>query len=451
MTKPPAQDSILVVDDAPDTLEVLRRNFSSAGFLVFTASDADEAIRVLESAHIDLVVTDFKMPKVNGLDLTRHVRENHRDTEVLMITGYPSLEGAVKAIKTGADDYLAKPFTDEELFDAVNRVLKKLKDRRRYRKEHAEGPIAMAGLIGLSPAMKEVFTVIQKAAATTATVLITGESGTGKEVAARAIHYNSDRASSPFVAVNCSAIPENLQESELFGYVRGAFTGADQSRAGFFHAADGGTIFLDEVSETCLSMQAKLLRVIQEREIYMLGSSRPVHVDVRILASTNKDLSDAVRKGTFREDLFYRLNVVSLDLPPLRERREDIGVLVDHFLSKYSEELKQPPRRFSDRALSALQNYEWPGNVRELENLVHRLLIIVDGDVIDVPDLPVCMRFSLARESGLDRSLAEVEAEHILRVVNSLRGNKTRAAEILGIDRKTLREKLKKLGPSSGG
>ncbi len=447
MEKYSREESVLVVDDVADTLEVLQRNLSSVGFTVFTASSVTEAIRVLESTPIDLVITDFKMPNINGLDLTRHVRENLKNTEVMMITGYPSLEGAVKAVKTGAEDYLAKPFTDEELFATVDRVLSKLKMRRAGRIKPREKGLKFDGLIGESQIMQDVFRVITKAAQTTATVLITGESGTGKEIAARAIHYSSDRAQAPFIAVNCSAIPESLQESELFGYVKGAFTGADQSRAGLFQTADRGTVFLDEVSETSLSMQAKLLRVIQEKEIFMLGSSRPIKVDVRILASTNKNLTNAIKKGTFREDLFYRLNVISLELPPLRERREEILILVDYFVSRFAKELKREAPRFSDKALYTLQNYEWPGNVRELENLIQRLIIMIDADIIDIADLPSYMRFSAVRESGLNRSLAEVEAEYILNVLNKVQGNKTKAAEILGIDRKTLREKLKRIEP----
>ena len=278
-------------------------------------------------------------------------------------------------------------------------------------------------------------------------MLITGESGTGKELVARAIHYNSDRASAPFIAVNCGAIPEGLLESELFGYVKGAFTGANQSRAGFFQTADQGTIFLDEISVTSLSMQVKLLRVLQEKEIFMVGSSRPLRVDVRILASTNIDLLSLVKKGDFREDLFYRLNVISMEIPPLRERENDILLLANHFITKFPIEMGKTPHHLSDKASQVLKNYDWPGNVRELENVIQRLAVMTDGDVIDVPDLPSHMRFSALRETGLNRTLAEVEAEHILNVLAGVNENRTRAAEILGIDRKTLRERLKKIQP----
>jgi two-component system, NtrC family, response regulator HydG len=277
-------------------------------------------------------------------------------------------------------------------------------------------------------------------------VLISGESGTGKELVARAIHYCSPRAAAPLVPVNCGGIPETLLESELFGYVKGAFTGATESRAGFFQTADGGTIFLDEISETSLNMQVKLLRVLQEREIYMVGSTRRKKVDVRVLASTNKSLPRLVEKGLFREDLYFRLNVVTIELPPLRDREDDIVLLANHFGRKYAHESGKPPPRFTDDALRALkEGCSWPGNVRELENVVHRLVVMSEGDRIDVPDLPAVMRFSVPRQSDLSRTLAQVEAEYIRNVLTSVGGNRTRAAEILAVDRKTLREKLKRL------
>jgi DNA-binding NtrC family response regulator len=437
-------DRILVVDDAPTTLEVLQRNLTSQGYQVFTAPGVPEAINVLDTTPVDLVITDLKMPGASGLDLIRHVRENFKEIEVMMLTGYPTIESAVKAVKTGAEDYLTKPFTDEELFSAVERVLDKLHLRRAAQPPLTQSRIASHyGLIGESEAMQKVFGAIEKAASTPATVLISGESGTGKELLARAIHYHSPRASAPFVPVNCGAIPEELLESELFGHIKGAFTGATETRAGFFQTADGGTIFLDEISETSLSMQVKLLRVLQDKEVCMVGSTRPRKVDVRILASTNKDLPSLVKKGIFREDLFFRINVITIEIPPLRERGDDILLLTQFFTTKFSEELGKPIPRFSDNALQVLRNYYWPGNVRELENVIQRLVIMTDGDLIEVPDLPSLMRFSALRETGLHRTLAEVEAEYIRNVLASVNGNKTRAAEILGIDRKTLRERLK--------
>jgi DNA-binding NtrC family response regulator len=300
-------------------------------------------------------------------------------------------------------------------------------------------------LIGESEAMRNVFQAINKATSSKATVLISGESGTGKELAARAIHYSGPWASAAFVPVNCGGIPENLLESELFGHVKGAFTGASDSRAGFFHVADGGTIFLDEIGNTSMQMQVKLLRVLQDGEIQMVGSARPRHVDIRILAATNKDLHTLVKNGLFREDLFFRLNVITIQMPPLREREDDVLLLAVHFAKKFAEELGKTPPILSDGVLLALRNYHWPGNVRELQNLVQRLTVMSDGDRIDVPDLPPMMRFSASRGAGLERTLAEVEAEHIRNVLASTGGNKVRAAKILGIDRKTLREKLRAL------
>jgi len=291
--------------------------------------------------------------------------------------------------------------------------------------------------------MQKVIGSILKAASTPATVLISGESGTGKELVARAIHYNSPRAAAPFVPINCGAIPEQLLESELFGHVKGAFTGATETRAGFFQTADGGTIFLDDISETSVSMQIKLLRVLQEKEICMVGSTRSQKVDVRILASTNKDLPSLVKKDAFREDLFYRIHVITIELPPLRERGDDILLLIRYFATKFATELGIATLHFSDEALQTLKNYHWPGNVRELENVVQRLVIMTDGDLIEVPDLPSLMRFSALRETGFHRTLAEMETEYIRNVLESVNGNKTQAAKILGIDRKTLREKLK--------
>jgi len=440
-----AKEHILVVDDSPDTLEVLQRNLESKGYRDFTAPGAVEAIKILESTPMDLVITDLKMPKVNGLSLVRHIQENFKDTEVMMITGYPSIEGAVEAVKTGAEEYLAKPFTDEELLTAVKRVLDKLHERRAVQKQTRKPPVIRHGLIGESKAMRKVLNAIDKAAASSATILITGESGTGKELVARAIHYNGPRASAPFVPINCGGIPEALLESELFGHVRGAFTGASETRAGFFQTAEGGTIFLDEISETGLSMQVKLLRVLQDKEVTMVGERRPQKVDVRIIAATNKDLQSLVKKGSFREDLYYRLNVITVDVPPLRKREEDILLLVKHFAVKYAKEAGKTAPRFSENALQVFKSYYWPGNARELENIIQRLVIMSETEIIDVPDLPSLMRFSALSGVGPHRTLAAVEAEYILSVLANVDKNKTKAAEILGIDRKTLREKLKKI------
>lgn len=450
MTPDSKKETLLVVDDTPNTLELLQRKLGSQGYQVYTAPDVAQAIKILESTPVDLVITDLKMPKVSGLDLVRHIRENLKDTEVMMITGYATIEGAVKAIKVGAEEYLPKPFTDEELCSAVRRVLSKLHSRRAVRNLTPSRSVTPQGLIGESGVMLQVFDAISKAASTSATVLISGESGTGKELVARAIHYSSSRVSAPFVPVNCGGIPEGLLESELFGHVKGSFTGATDSRAGFFQTADGGTIFLDEISETSLAMQVKLLRVLQDKEVYMVGTTHPTKVDVRILAATNKDLLRLVEKEIFREDLFFRLNVISIAIPPLRERGDDIVLLINHFTAKFGKELAKPIPRFTEKVLRAFKTYDWPGNVRELENVIQRLLIMTDSDTIDVPDLPSLMRFSAQRVAGLNRSLAEVEAEYIRNVLASVNGNKTKAAQILGIDRKTLREKIQKIPPLNG-
>jgi DNA-binding NtrC family response regulator len=432
---------ILVVDDTPRTVEVIERNLSSRGYEVFRAGDVARAIELLDQTPVDLVITDLKMPRVGGMTLVRHVRENLKDTEIVMMTGFASVGTAVEAVKAGAEDYLAKPFTDEELLAVVERALEKLRLRRAVQRDSPE-PVRPHGLIGESEAMREVFRGIAKAASTKATVLITGESGTGKELVARAIHYGSSRRTAPFVPVNCGGIPEGLIESELFGHARGAFTGATETRAGLFQTADGGTIFLDEIGEIGPSMQVKLLRVLQEKEVFMLGSRRPRKVDVRILAASNKDLQALVKKGTLREDLFFRINVLPLEIPPLRKRGDDVLLLARHFASQFARELEKPAPRFTDHALRVLRNYDWPGNVRELENVIQRLVVMLEEEVVDVPDLPSAMRFLAPRGSGPYRTLAEVEAEHIQTVLAAVHDNKTRAAEILGIDRKTLRDKI---------
>ncbi|MBU0517757.1 sigma-54 dependent transcriptional regulator [bacterium] len=437
------KDKLLVVDDQTSTLEVLQRNLTLQGYQVFTAPGVNEAIEVLNSTNIDLVITDMKMPKISGMDLVRHIRENFKDTEVMVITGYASVNGAVEALKTGAEEYLAKPFTDKELFSAVNRSLRKLNLHRSEKSAPAPDRDTPYGLIGTSPNMQDIYRTIRKAANTAATVLITGESGTGKELVARAIHYSSKRSKAPFVPINCGGIPEPLLESELFGYVKGAFTGATESRAGFFQTADGGTIFLDEISETSLAMQIKLLRVLQDKEVCMVGATQQRKVDVRIEAATNKDLLKLVKKQLFREDLYFRLNVLAVAVPPLRDREDDILLLAHYFTEKYSKELDIKPPSFTEKALNALMNYSWPGNVRELENTIQRLTVMTDSTIIDVPDLPSIMRFSANNGRGFNRTLVEVETEHIRGVLASVKGNKTKAAEILGIDRKTLRERLK--------
>lgn len=432
--------SILVVDDSPETVELIKRNLESLQYQVYSTNSVQSAVKFLGSVEVDLVITDLRMPGENGLELVRHITENHRGIGVLVITGFPSIQGAVQSIKIGAEEYLVKPFTDDELFKAVQRALSR---KAKQRKAGTKTPPQTFGIIGESEPMLKVFKTIEKAKTTTATVLIKGESGTGKELVARALHYGGHSSAAPFVPVNCGGIPDSLLESELFGYVRGAFTGASETRAGFFQTADGGTIFLDEISNTSLAMQAKLLRVLQDKEFYMVGSKKSQKVNVKVVAATNVDLMHLVKKGLFREDLYYRLNIITIDLPPLRERDNDVLLLLDAFLEKYVREVGKLPMKFSPRALKALSEYAWPGNVRELQNLVQRLVIMADESTIDITDLPVNFKFSAGRMRGLNRTLEEVEREYIMDVLAANKNNVSHAAKILGIDRKTLREKVK--------
>ncbi|MBF0300902.1 MAG: sigma-54-dependent Fis family transcriptional regulator [Oligoflexia bacterium] len=456
-------ETILVVDDAVNTLEVIQRNLLSTGFNTITTDNVPDAIKLIESNHIDLVITDYKMPRISGLDLARHIKENFQDIEVIMITGYATVEGAVSAIKEGVQEYLTKPFTDEELLSIVEKSVVRIRNRKKVSEGDSKNSDRFFGLIGTSTAMQSVYKSISKAANNVATVLITGESGTGKELVARAIHYSGFRSAAPFIAVNCAAIPENLFESELFGHIKGAFTGATESRAGFFQTADGGTIFLDEISELPFSTQAKLLRVLQEKEINMLGQKRPQKVNVKVIAATNKNLQTLVNQKLFRADLFYRLNVIIIDVPPLSKRENDVFTLAHAFSEKIAKELGKPIPYFNDQTLSVLKNYEWPGNVRELENLIERIIIMCDKNKIEICDFPSHMRFSLPpnghnqendydfiiddcdkTKRKSDKTLNEIEQEYIEKILKKTNGNKTLAASILKIDRKTLREKLEK-------
>ncbi|MCC6427119.1 MAG: sigma-54-dependent Fis family transcriptional regulator [Phycisphaerales bacterium] len=453
---------ILVVDDSPGTREVLDRNLRAEGHQVRSAANVAAALEVLGREPIDLVVTDMRMPGADGMELVRHVRDHCRGTGIIMVTGFATVGGAVSAMREGVDDYLPKPFSEDELRHAVRTALERVRHRRDI---DDPGPLeAPDGLIGTSAAMQRVYRLIGRAANTGVPVLITGESGTGKELVARAIHYRGPRASAAFLAVNCAAIPETLIESELFGHAKGAFTGAAAARDGFFVAAEGGTLFLDEVAELSPIAQAKLLRALQEKTVHAVGADRPRAVDVRVIAATNKDLEGLARDGKFREDLFFRLHVLPIELPPLREREEDAVLLFRHFLASAAEQDSVPAPRPTDAAIEALRRYSWPGNVRELQNLVQRLVIFADAGVIDTVDLPTVMRYVIATPSGgslrpaggtasvgeRPRTLREVEVGHIRAVLESVGGNKTKAAAILGIDRKSLREKLKVAGDSGG-
>jgi len=433
----------MAVDDNLNALEIIKRTLNNAGYEVLTCDNVMAAVGILNDQKIDIVITDLKMPKHSGLDLVKHIYENIDDIGIIMVTGYPSIEGAVEAIKMGAEEFLAKPFTAKDLLSAVERVLDKLIIQRKTQAIVVSDQTT--SIVGNSMPMKSVFKLIKKAAGMAANVLVSGESGTGKELVARAIHYSSDRSSAPFIPVNCTAIPESLIESELFGYEKGAFTGANMSRDGFFQVAEGGTIFLDEIGDASQGLQAKLLRVMQHKEIIKVGSSRIIKIDTRILAATNKDLASLIKKSKFREDLYYRLNVMEIPIPPLREHKEDVPLLIRHFNVSFCREMERRHLIFSDRALKALVEYAWPGNVRELENVIQKLVATMDTESVDIADLPESMRFIISREKGRNKSLAQVESEHIKHVLESVDGNKTKAASILKIHRKTLREKLKRI------
>lgn len=435
------KEQILVVDDSADTLEILERKLAAKGYRVYLANQVESAIQILETTEIDLVITDYKMPRLTGLDLIKHIREQNQDIQIIMITGYPTVESAVEAVKSGAEEYLTKPFTDEEFFNCLNRVIESIRTRKMTRDSKLLDS-SRYGIVAASDVMKEVYHLIDKSAANPVTVLVSGESGTGKELVARAIHYHSSRAKAPFVPVNCGAIPETLLESELFGYMKGAFTGAQETRAGFFITADGGTLFLDEIGETSLNMQVKLLRVMEDQQVMMVGSQQARKVDVRLIAATNKNLRDLVKQGRFREDLYYRLNVINITMPPLRERGDDVILLANHFLQKLSRDMGREAPAFADEVIQIFRQYEWPGNVRELENMIQRLVIMCDRPKITQADLPSFMKGSISISKGFERTLEQVEQEYILDVLNYTGGNKTRAATILGIDRKTLRRKI---------
>ena len=433
--------SVLLVDDARDMLELLRRNMADMGLTPFAANNVVDAIEVLTNSPVDLVITDLNMPGVGGLQLVKYLSHHHPGLPVLVITGYPDLHDAVEVMKLGALEYLVKPFTQDELRKAVESVLGA---RIPAADETGDAPDTFHGIIGRAPVMAELYRTIDRTRNNRATVLITGESGTGKEMVARAIHYHGKWSAAPFIAVNCGAIPDQLLESELFGHVKGAFTGAVTNRAGFFQAADGGTLFLDEIGNASPAVQAKLLRAIQDKEITMLGATKSQKVEVRLLSASNSDLMGMVRQGTFREDLYYRLNVIHLQLPALRQRPADIPLLVEHFNARFSKELGKPALRIPPRIMDTLQAYSWPGNVRELENLIHRLVIMKDRTV-EMDDLPAHTKMQAPQPSAPSAlaSLADVERQHILRVLEACGHNKTKTAEVLGIDRKTLREKLK--------
>ncbi|WP_299000179.1 sigma-54 dependent transcriptional regulator [uncultured Tenacibaculum sp.] len=436
------KENILIVDDDVHILELLHRHLQSWNYHTYKAVSVKEAVAILRDTSIDLLITDLKMPEVDGFELVKFVSEHYPKLPKLIVTGYPSVQDSLEAIKSGVVAYLTKPFTKSELKEAMVDALKKSRitqDSTTQKKEHKE---FYGDMIGASEKINEIFQIIDRVKNNKATVSIKGESGTGKELVARAIHYEGKFSKEPYIAVNCGAIPENLLESELFGYVKGAFTGADKNREGFFQAANGGTIFLDEIGNASLNVQAKLLRALQEKEVVKVGAQKAEKVDVRIIAATNNNLKEMIQDGSFREDLFYRLTVVEIEVPPLRERKEDISMLAEKFLFKYGVEYKDRFVKMSPKALAILMRYDWPGNIRELENIIQRAVIMCDR-VVEVEHLPDSLKYNVDfSEEGLI-SLKEMEKRHIQNVLNATNNNKTQAAKILQIDRKTLREKLK--------
>jgi DNA-binding NtrC family response regulator len=434
--------SVLVVDDEPGILNFLRRGLCKYFGLVETAKDVATAEELRQHCHFDLIITDIRLPgETGGVEWVQKLREQGGNSGVIFMTAHADLEMAIDALRTGAEDFILKPFRMEQMMAAVERFLDHQKIEREYfvLRRQVDLLIDNTGVVGECDVMRDLCGVIKRVAPMPSTVLLEGESGTGKELAARAIHQLSGRTGS-FVAVNCGAMTAELLESELFGHVKGAFTGAHQSREGLFPYAEGGTLFLDEIGEMPLSMQAHLLRVLEERTIRQVGSNQELPVNVRIIAATNKRLEDEVRKGKFREDLFYRLNVIFLSIPALRERPEDIPLLVDHFMQQLSTELGVESRPLDKAEMTRLQAYDWPGNVRELRNVIERCLLLNTEPSHCVPGLAVAQDEKI-REGSESLLLESVERRHILHVLNQQSGNKSAAARILGISRKTLERK----------
>lgn len=448
---------ILVVDDEKGMREFLSIMLRKEGYDPVPAESGQKAIRLLREDVFDLVITDVRMPRVSGLDVLKAARESSPETVVLMITAYATAESAVEAMKEGAYDYIMKPFKVDEIKLIVRNALEKrrLKGENAILRREVVAGKGHENFVGESPAMREVFGLISKVADTQSTVLITGESGTGKELAARAIHNLSGRRDRPFVYIHCGALPEQLLESELFGHVKGSFTGAVDNKAGLFEVAEGGTVFLDEISETTQTFQVKLLHVLQEREFKRVGGTADIKVDVRIIAATNKELVEEMAKGAFREDLYYRLNVIPLRMPPLRERREDIPLLASHFLAKYRRD--GGPEGISPEAMKALMDYGWKGNVRELENIIERACTLSEGPVVSLDRLPTELRGTTvdsgrppaeapAEGMDLERTLDLMEEDYLRSALERTGGSKTEAARLLGLSFPSLRHRLKKYG-----
>lgn len=440
---------ILIVDDSTDMLEVLSRQLTSDGYNTFQATNVLDAVDLLKSSIPKLLITDIQMPGVDGGKLVKYVKQNYPQIPILVITGFPYMEAAAEVLKDGSTDFLTKPFTQKELSEAITKIFSNkqlvIENPVESSTKRSKGKVEQSSIVGKAKSLDHTLHLINRTKDNKVTVLITGESGTGKELVARAIHYDGKYAHGPFVAVNCGAIPENLLEAELFGYQKGSFTGANNKSDGLFKAANGGTIFLDEIGNAPHHVQQSLLRVIQEKEILSIGSQKPEKIDVRIIAATNNDLPSMVANGSFREDLYYRLNVINIKVPPLRERKSDIRALVQHFINKLGKDLNKQTVVVSQDALNLLEEYHWPGNIRELENIIHQALVMCD-EKIEAKHIPEFLHFNASssqpKSSNSLKSLKEVEIAHIKFVLAHCNNNKTKAAEILGITRKTLGQKL---------
>ena len=441
--------NILVIDDEEVMRDSCKQVLSRQGHSVKLAEDGYQGLELLKKKSFDLVILDLKMPGIDGMEVLEKIKESSPETVVVVITGYATVESAVEAMKRGAYDFLPKPFTPEEFRLIIERALekKRLILENIYLRQELEVKRKSDVIIGKSKVMQKVYELIRRVGPTDSTVLILGESGTGKELVAKAIHHHSQRKNKPFVIVDCGALVENLFESELFGHVKGSFTDAASTKHGRFEVANGGTLFFDEIGNIEPTIQAKLLRAIQEREITRIGSSKTIKVDVRIVAATNKNLRKAIQEKTFREDLFYRLSVVPIALPPLRERGKDIPELANYFLKKYNQKRGKNLTGISQRAMKALTEYSWPGNVRELENAIERAVVLAKGNVIEPSDLSyygLAVDVSPGFTPGNHKRLIDVEAEHILNILKETGWHKSQTAKLLGIDRKTLRAKMEK-------
>ena len=453
-------EKVLVVDDERSMREFLEIMLTKEGYNVQTAANGKEALTLTKKELFDLAILDIRMPKMTGIETLCRLKEISPETLVLMITAYASTDTAIQAMKQGAYDYITKPFKIEEIKMTIQKALetKSLQAENTLLRQVVEDRYRLGNIIGNSPKIRKLFELLRKVSPTKTNILISGESGTGKELVAKAIHYNSPRKDRPFVVLNCGAIPESLLESELFGHMKGAFTGAISNKRGLFEAADGGTIFLDEIGEIPLSMQVKLLRVIQDREFTRVGGTEPVRVDVRIVSATNKEIEEAVHKGEFREDLFYRLNVIHLRLPNLRERMDDVPLLAQHFLSLFAGELGKDIRQISQEAMRLLMNYDYPGNVRELQNMIERAVALENSDVLTGQNLTsyVDEKRHLTRgdfnleipKEGIDleRTVEDLEKTLILKALEKTKGIKKRAAELLHINFRSMRYRLEKYG-----